>query len=143
MMPRSFALLLVLVCLTASAQDAETKAELDRLAGRYERTVKNEAGTEFRVVKDVAGDQSTVTTYDDVGRVVVAHTSTIKVEQRAGIRVLTFFDLKVIAGPEKGREHPAPQSYIYRLEGNDFAEVWGILPEDKTPPRIIFWKRAK
>ena len=105
--------------------------------------MKNEAGTEFRIVKDVAGDESTVTTYDDVGQVVTAHTSTFKVDQRDGIRVLTFSNLKVTAGPEKGREHPAPQSYIYRLEGDNFAEAWGLLPEDKSPPRLIFWKRVK
>src|SRR6478735_5177119 len=106
-MPRLIALLLVVLLptLARAADDAATAAEMARLAGRFERTVKNEAGTEFRVVKDVAGDQSTVTTYDDVGQVVTAHTSTFKVEERAGLRVLTFFNLKVTAGPDKGREH--------------------------------------
>ena len=144
-MPRLLTLLLIALLPTFARgeDDAANAAEMARLAGRFERTVKNEAGTEFRVVKDVAGDQSTVTTYDDVGQVVTAHTSTFKVEDRAGLRVLTFYNLKATAGPDKGREQPAPQSYIYRLEGNNFAEAWGLLPDDKSPPRIIFWKRVK
>jgi hypothetical protein len=110
---------------TAAQNKPTDDKELARIAGRYERTVRNEAGTEFRVVKEVAGDQSTVTTYDDVGQVV------------------TFRNLKVTAGPEKGREQPAPQSYLYRLEGENFAETWGLLPEDKSPPRMIYWKKVK
>jgi hypothetical protein len=117
--------------------------ELESLAGRFERTVANEAGTMFRIVKDVAGDQSTVTTYDDVGRVVMAHTSTIKVEKRGDVRVLTFFDLKVTAGPGKGSEQKGPQSYVYRLHNDIFAEAWGLLEGDTSPPRIIYWKRQK
>lgn len=141
--------LLLLSTIAAAADDApdntaaENARELQRLAGRYERTVRNEAGTEFRVVKEVAGDQSTVTTYDDVGQVVTAHTSTFSVAERAGLRVLTFRNLKVTAGTDKGREHPAPQSYLYRLEGEVFAETWGLLPEDKSPPRMIYWRKVK
>ncbi|WP_425613640.1 hypothetical protein NA78x_003475 [Anatilimnocola sp. NA78] len=145
-MPHPLIILLLAALFPALARaddEAANAAELARLAGRFERTMKNEAGTEFRVVQDIVGDQSTVTTYDDIGQVVTAHTSSFKVEQRGGIRVLTFFNFKATAGPDKGRESPTPRSFIYRLEGDNLAEVWGLLAEDKSPPRMHFWKRAK
>jgi hypothetical protein len=57
---------LVLMAGSTWADDEEIK----RLQGRFERTFTNPAGTRFRVEKAVAGNQSTVTTYDDVGNVI-------------------------------------------------------------------------
>ena len=123
--------------------DEESDAEIRRLQGRYERTFKNDAGTEFRTIKDVAGNQSTVTTYDDVGNVIEAHTSSFKVEKRGEIRVLSFFNVLVTAGAAKGRQVLETQSYIYRASDEQFAEVWGLLESDPSPPRMFIWKRVK
>jgi hypothetical protein len=132
-----------MIVLAGLALAADGDEEMKRLEGRFERSVTNEAGTVFRVVKDVAAGESTVTTYDDVGRVVSAHTSKFKVEKRGDVQVFTFFDLKVTAGPEKGREIPAPSSYIYRYDGAIFTEAWGLLAGDETPPRMMQWRKVK
>jgi len=117
--------------------------EMKRLEGRYERTYANQAGTWFRVTKDIAGDQETVTHYDDVGNVVVANTATIKVEKRGPVRVFSFFNVVVTAGPDKGEQHFQTVSYIYRVNDESFVEVWGMLEGDPNPPQIMSWKRAK
>jgi hypothetical protein len=135
--------LLILAPLSVGFADDEREAEVRKLQGRYERTFKNDAGTEFRVIKDVAGDQSTVTTYDDVGNVIEAHTSTFKVEKRGEVRVLSFFNVLVTAGAAKGRQIHETQSYIYRASDDHFAEVWGLLESDPSPPRMFIWKRVK
>lgn len=133
----------MLILASPALGDETNDAEVRRLQGRYERTVKNEAGTEFRVVKEVVGSQTTVTTYDDVGNVVEAATSTFKTEKRGEIRVWTYFNKLVTAGPAKGRQQLESRSYIYRSDDNNFAEVWGLLESDPTPPRMFVWKRLK
>src|SRR6187402_1944848 len=60
--------------------DEDSAAELKRIEGCFERKFQNAAGTTFRVLREVAGDQSRVTTWDDIGNVVESHTSTIKAE---------------------------------------------------------------
>ena len=123
--------------------DEDSAAELKRIEGCFERKFQNAAGTTFRVLREVAGDQSRVTTWDDVGNVVESHTSTIKVEKRGSVRVLSFFNLTVTAGPHKGHVDFATNSYIYRLEGDTFTEAWGLLEGDSSPPRMFQWQRCK
>jgi hypothetical protein len=128
----------------AAASLADDKAdEIKRLQGRFERTFTNAAGTMFRTVQDIVGDQSTVTAYDDVRNVVAAHTATIKVEKRGSVRVLSFFNLVVTAGAEKGHTEPGTSSYIYRFDGSVFSEAWGLLEGDDSPPRILYWRKLK
>lgn len=133
----------MLVLASTVLGDEANDAEIRRLQGRYERTFKNEAGTEFRVVKEVAGDQSTVTTFDDVGNVLEAHTSTFKTEKRGEVRVWLFFNVQVTAGPAKGRQLLETRSFIYRADDNIFAEVSGFLESDPSPQRMFIWKRVK
>jgi hypothetical protein len=121
----------------------ENADEIKRLMGRYERTVTNNAGTQFRVVKEVFEDYDTVTTFDDVGNVVAAHRSEFKVEKRGPVRVFSFFNSVSTAGPAKGEQNFATHSYIYRADADSFAEVWGLLEGDPTPPRMLIWKRIK
>jgi hypothetical protein len=143
---RSIAGRLTLVCLAVvtTISNADDNAdELKRLQGRFERTFRNEAGTMFRAVTEMAGDQSTVTTYDDGGQVVESHRSTFKVEKRGPVRVLSYFNVAVTAGPAKGHQDPATRSYLYRLEGDVFTEVWGLLEGDVRPPHMFHWRRIK
>jgi hypothetical protein len=127
----------------AVAEEFDRAAELKKMEGRFERFFQNMAGTTFRVVKEVAGDQSTVTTYDDVGNVIEAHNSTIKVEKRGPVRVLSFFNVLVTAGPNKGHTQLATSSYIYRIDGDSITECWGLLEEDTSPVRAFQWRRIK
>ena len=117
--------------------------EMKRLQGRFERAFTNAAGTTFRVIKDVTGDQSVVTTYDDVGNVVEAHTATFKVEKRGPVKVLSYFNFIVTAGPQKGVVDFATRSYIYRVDGDTIGEAWGLLEGDDSPPRMFYWQRVK
>src|SRR5262245_34957215 len=120
------------VCLAALAllsggvtADDENAAELKKFTGQFERYYKNAAGVTFHAVQDIVGDQSTVNTFDDVGNLIESHTATIKVEKRGPVRVLSFFNLLVTAGANKGQQQLGTSSYIYRLEGDTFTEAWG------------------
>jgi hypothetical protein len=127
----------------ARAADDDNAAEMKRMEGRFERFFQNAAGTTFRVYKEVIGDQSTVTTFDDVGNVIESHTSTVKIEKRGPVKVYSFFNLMVTAGPNKGHVEPGTNSYIYRDDGETVTEAWGLLEGDPNPPRMFRWKRIK
>ncbi|HEY2411615.1 MAG TPA: hypothetical protein VGI40_05210 [Pirellulaceae bacterium] len=132
--------LTLLACLLVLSQPSaadDNADELKRLEGRYERTFANTAGTQFKVIKEVVGDQSVVTTYDDVNNVIESHTSTIKVEKRGPVRVHSFFNLLVTAGPAKGEQQFETSSYIYRADDESFVEVWGMLEGDPSPPDLL------
>jgi hypothetical protein len=122
--------------------DEELDNELKRIEGRYERKVTNGAGTEFRVIKDMAGDKSIVATFDDEGNIVEAHESTFRLEKKGPVWVFSYFNRTVTAGPGKGHVDPATRSYIYRLHDDTFTEVWGLLEGDNSPPRMFHWKRT-
>src|SRR3954449_1682499 len=54
----AFTLLVSLLALSQLGQADDNADELQRLEGRYERTFANTAGTQFKVIKEVVGDQS-------------------------------------------------------------------------------------
>lgn len=135
---------LFLACTAIGAADEKQKdSEANRPQGRFERTVNNAAGTPFQMIQEFSGDTSTVIVYDDVGNLVQSHTATFKTEKRGPVRVLSFYNLVVTAGPNKGASDPATHSYIYRYDGKQFAEVWGVLEGDESPPRIAIWQRIE
>ena len=123
------------------AADDDAAAELKKVEGRFERFFQNGAGVRFRSVQEVGQGQSVVTTYDDVGNVVEAHTAEFKLEKRGPVRVFSFFNLTVVAGPNKGHTQPGTSSYIYRVNETNFAEVWGMLEGDERPPQMMIWRR--
>jgi hypothetical protein len=125
-------------CFVAADDDAD---ELKKLAGRYERSFANNAGTMFRVTKEIDGDQERVTTLDDDGNVIASHTATIKVEKRGPVRVFSYSNRVALAGPHKGERQVGTFSYIYRADQDSFVEARGVMDGDPSPPGMAIWKR--
>ncbi len=123
--------------------DDDAAKDMKKVTGRYERFFQNAAGLRFRTVKEERDGRSLVTTYDDVGNIIEAHTSEFKLEKRGPVRVFSFFNVTVIAGPNKGLTQPATSSYIYRVDEKQFAEVWGLLEGDTGPPHMLVWRRLE
>ena len=96
-----------------------------------------------RVVKQVSGNSETVTTYGADGKVINAHTAKFELERRGGVPVYTFYDRRITAGPEQGRSEGAARSYVYRLRGDEMAEVWGLLQgQEQREITVIRWRRV-
>jgi len=133
----------LILAANSAAGDEEADAEILRLQGRYERTFQNDAGTTFRAVRELVGNQETITTYDDEDNVVAAQTASVKVEKRGSVRVFSFFNLLVTAGQAKGRQQLETRSYLYRANDDRFVEAWGLLEGDSGPPGMWVWKRVK
>lgn len=142
---------MVLVLSTASVsfgqgeeqnQDQTVAEVLGKLQGKWEltRRVRNRT---LRSVKVVEGNRTRLTRFDENGAIYWAHTSNFKIEITEKVRVFTFFNLEVTAGPNKGSKSKESSSYIFRVDDSDLVEAHGLLVgEEETAPRIVIWKRA-
>ena len=157
-MPASFRLFIpasvvtvVLISLAAvSAKEPTVEDDLQLLQGTWERTrvLPGQPGPpgpqEGRVVKGVKGNRETVTTYDKEGKQTYAHSVEFRLERQGNVRVFTFFNREVTAGPSKGQKVAEPASYIYRLRGDTLEEVWGFLPGQETRELLAAkWRRVR
>ena len=160
-MPRSFAshpvrnFILTVILATAAAGCAGGSGssgggggggDVARLQGTWELQPEQQqpSSSRQRVVKQVSGNTETVTTYGADGQVINAHTARFRLGRRAGIPVYTFSDRRITAGPEAGGVEPGARTYVYRLRGDEFDEVWGILPgQEERPAEVKRWKRVE
>ena len=131
----------------AAAAAPSAEDDLKALQGTWERTqlIPGPQGPqEGRVVKEVKGNRETVRSYDKDGKETYAHAVEFRLERQGEVRVYTFFNREVIAGPSKGQKVPEPSSYIYRLRDDTFEEVWGFLPgQEKRELLAAKWRRVK
>ena len=117
------------------------QAELKAVAGRWTRTVPTPNGP-VTIVKEHVGKKTVVVATDAAGTVLYSHKSEFTIERQGKVRVLTFSNVTVTAGPNVGAVDKAPQSFLYRVTEKQFVEVWGVLEGDVTPPRLVVWDRA-
>lgn len=125
-------------------QDVAVLAEeLAKVQGKWERTVRDAAGKTFRTVKQHKGYLTSVTTVDESGDTIAAHTSEFRLETRGAVRVFTYSNIKIVAGPDLGKEFKEGSSYIYAVNGGTFAEAHGLLIGDTFPVSFVLWTRVK
>jgi hypothetical protein len=125
----------------APGANAEEPAELLReVQGTWTRCQTTATGP-IRIVKEHKGNKTVVTAYDDKDKVIYAHESEFKVEQTGKVRIFTFHDRVITAGPNAGAKIPAPQSFVYRVSDGRFVEAHGVLEGESTAPSMIVWER--
>ena len=49
----------------------------------------------------------------------------------------------MLTGPNKGQRHTGGFAFIYRVNENEWSEVWGFLPGNKQGPFSATWTREK
>ena len=113
------------------------------LQGRWEQLPADPgaSGTpRQRVVKEVNGDRETVTTYGPDGKVLQSRTTGFSLSRNGPVRVFTIEN----AGAD-GRNTAtslAQRTYVYRVRGDEFDEVWGLLPGQEEREVIVKrWRR--
>lgn len=120
-----------------SAAPASLGDDLQLVQGTWERELHPEERDKVnyrRVVKQIEGNAETVTYYDEAGKVTRAHTVEFKLERHGPVRVFTFWNQEVTAGPDKGKRYPDARSYVYRVTNDTFDEVWGFLAGQERRP---------
>ncbi|WP_372895391.1 hypothetical protein [Stieleria sp.] len=130
---------------SSSPQKTETlqssPEDLAEVQGTWVRTVKTETGT-YTITKQHRGNETTLTITGADDRVVESKTSEFRLETTGKVRIFTFFNNRFTAGANRGRTADVPQSYIYRVTGDTFIEVRGMLIDDDSEPAVITWKRV-
>ena len=119
-------------------------SDLDAIQGYWVRTERGGVMELFRprtVTKLVRGDSETLTTCDHEGNVISAHTAKIRLLRGGPIRVFSYSDLTYTAGPDAGTETGQGGVYLYKVVGDTFVEIWGVLGEEDSDPRILRWTR--
>jgi hypothetical protein len=120
---------------------AET--DLANIQGSWELTFESNGKT-VRTVKEIKGNKTTLTRYDEKGDVIHAHTSEFKLDVSGRVRIHTFFNLEVTAGEGKGEKFQGPHSYVYALYGDTWIEVQGLLVDQlDNDARLYRWTRLK
>lgn len=114
---------------------------LDAVQGTWERVVTRADGVKLgRVVKVTDGNKESVAYYDADDQLVRRHTATISVSRKQGIRYFTYSNLEVTDGADRGKKAPGPSTYVYKVQGDTFFEIYG-LDDDDRPLQILVWKK--
>jgi hypothetical protein len=142
-MGASLAVLISGAALPAADEPSDAvRRDLAELRGKWEMTVRTKDGI-LRSVQTIDGTASTVDRYDARNELLESHTAKFKLQITDQIRVFTYFDLEVTAGPRKGLGFKGPLSFIYTLDRDSFVEARGLLAnQEDGEPRLLVWKRV-
>lgn len=126
---------------------ADPKADLAALQGKWERVSTTDLGAaaKAKAVKEIRGDQETLSRYSEDGTLINTSRVTIKLSESGPVRVLTFSNGEVLEGLGKGRKATGSWSYVYRLDGDELFEAGGLMvdsPYAQDVPYFVKWKRA-
>jgi hypothetical protein len=132
---------------TAEEEDlpgvAAPAEDFDAIQGLWVRTERVGLFGSRRITKEVKGDTETLTYYDNEGNVAQAHTVKVKLRRAGPIKVFVFTDQEFTAGPNAGQKMPHAIPYVYKLVGNTFVEIWGVLEAEDREFEVLRWERAK
>jgi len=113
------------------------------LEGKWVRNDQDSKGSPLRVEQEISNKISTVSVYDRNGALVHSHQAKFRLQRTSDVSLFTYFDLKVLEGPNKGRQQKTPITFVYRVKDNKFIQVEGIMKGDKTPLRLLTWWKGK
>lgn len=97
----------------------------------------------YMTIKEHLSDHSIVTTYDPNQNAIQSHRSEYRIDESGPIPVFRYKNKVVLIGPTAGDKDEGESAYIFRVEGDQFFEVHGMLPGDKGKPSLILWERLK
>ncbi len=143
-MKPSIVILVILISGTTifSAEPAPEE-DYQSLEGTWTRNDQDSKGSPIRVEQEIKQKISTLRIYDRNGQLVHSHQAKFQLQRMSDVNVFTFYDLKVLEGPNKGKQQKAPQSFVYRVKNTQFVQAEGLLRNDKKPLRTLIWWKVK
>lgn len=128
--------------ITPVTKGDEPKDAAQAVQGKWVRYQATPNGR-IKIVKEHQGPRTILTAFDDQGKVLYAHESEFKTAASGKVRIFTFFNRAITAGPHAGQKLKETTSFIYRVVENRFIEVHGVLEGDSNAPLMIIWERAE
>jgi RNA polymerase sigma factor (sigma-70 family) len=136
-------------------KDQEKKAErtdLGKLQGKWELVYMSEREKAPRWFKEIKDSNEIVWILDQNGKLIYRHRAEIKLGKTGEVKLFTYFN-KMVEDLQGGAPTPDKGgSYIYRLEGDKFAEAHGFLTDLYDPQAkdvepattsLLIWQRVK
>lgn len=97
----------------------------------------------YMTIKVHNGLETIVTTYDPNLKVVYSHRSEYTLDDSGPVNIFTYRNKKVLVGRDAGATQEGPVSYLFRIDGERFLEVHGMMKEDTRGPSLNVWQRLK
>ncbi len=113
----------------------------DRLEiqGIWSRSERSGLFGSRRITKEIHGDRETVTYYDSDGNVESADNVKFTLRRAGPIRIFSFSEQEFTAGPQKGQKSNATVEYVYKIVGDKFVEIWGVLSPTDDELKVMRW----
>ncbi|MGI9470961.1 MAG: hypothetical protein ACR2NZ_05490 [Rubripirellula sp.] len=122
--------------------EPETPSIAEQVKGKWVLYRETPNGR-FTTIKVHNGTESIVTSYDPNMNEVYSHRSEYTVDETGAACVFTYRNQKVLVGKDAGAVVPGPFSYLFRIDGERFLEVHGMMKGDKRNPSLTVWERLK
>jgi hypothetical protein len=133
---------LFIIAAGAADKDAEQAKAVAEVQGQWIRHQSTPQGV-ITFVKEHQGNSTRMQATDAAGKVLYAHASEFTIAQSGKVRIFTFFNRTVTAGPDQGQTAKEPVSFVFRVHNDQFVEAYGVLDDDPNPPRMLVWERKK
>jgi len=127
-----------------SPEDETTRRDLDAVQGKWERPLPDQTGRVIgRAVKEIEGTKETISYFGPNGEVLQVHTVKITLERTPNVMVFHHSGIEITAGPNKGKKSPHPGAYLYKVEGDTFLEIQGLMIQEKSETmKVLKWQRV-
>ena len=144
------ALLLSFAVAAQPGGDDALAQDLSSLQGKWERQPQEwdeppSPTDAARSVKEIKGNREMLTHYGADCKVIRTTTAEFRLEASGRVRLYTYFNWQVTAGPNKGKKIKGPFSYIYRVKDDKIYEGHDLLVDaaPDTRPKVQVWKRVE
>lgn len=126
----------------APSEEKQLQADYAAVEGVWRRTFRDKSGRELTTTKTERSGKSTVTVRDARGNKLHEHHSDYELQRSGEVRIFKYANRTVTHGPDAGQIDPRPRRYIYRVSGDHFYEIHGVLTDDESRPAIFIWNRV-
>ncbi|MCO8123995.1 hypothetical protein NHH03_19785 [Stieleria sp. TO1_6] len=122
-------------------RSAKTSAA-DQIKGEWVQ-YRDTAEGRYMTIKQHLGDHTILTTYDPQQKPIYSHRSDYEVDESGDVNVFRYHSKVVLVGPNAGARSERKSAYVFRVDGDQFYEVHGMLPGDQGRPKLAVWQRLK
>ncbi len=138
----SFILLVLTILIpgiTLYSAESAPDEDYQKLEGKWVRNYQDGKGAPLRIEQEISNKISKVKIYDRNGKRIYSHQAKFRLQRLDDLNIFTYYDLEILEGPKKGAQQKAPQPCVYRLRGDKFVLVEGIMNGDQRPTLFVVW----
>ena len=146
LLPALLVLCLCALLAPARAAEADFKADLAKIQGKWKSTVSyDDKSSEWAM--NIKGSKATLTISTKDGEQVFKCEFDFKLEQHGKFRVFTYSNMKHLSGSKEGDTELTEgktRSSIYKIEdSSSFSTIGGFRDDYEEPQILIRWEKTK